>query len=83
MSSAFRVRTLARVAGPLRRGFATSLARGKDTQGLKKLYNSADEAVADIPSGSTILSGGGVFSIFLRFLCSSQQSYSIDHEPNY
>lgn len=57
-STAFRIRTLARVAGPLRRGFATSLAARKDTQGLKKLYNSADEAVADIPSGSTILSGG-------------------------
>jgi hypothetical protein len=57
-SAAFRIRTLARVAGPLRRGFATSLARGKDTKSLKKLYSSADEAVADIPSGSTILSGG-------------------------
>lgn len=57
-ATSFRIRTLARVAGPLRRGFATSLARGKDTRGLKKLYDSADEAVADIPSGSTILSGG-------------------------
>lgn len=64
-STAFRVRTLARVAGPLRRGFATSLARGKNTQGLKKLYDSADEAVSDIPSGSTILSGGAS-SILLR-----------------
>lgn len=59
-STAFRVRTLARVAGPLRRGFATSLARGKASPSSKKLYSSADEAVADIPSGSTILSGGAL-----------------------
>lgn len=58
-STSFRIRTLARVAGPLqRRGFATSFARYKDTKSLRKLYDSADEAVADIPSGSTILSGG-------------------------
>lgn len=67
LTANLRIRTLARLASPSMapllqqtqiRGFASSFARFKDTQGLKKLYDSASEAVADVPSGATILSGG-------------------------
>lgn len=40
------------------RSFSTSLTRSKDTAGLKKLYSSAEEAVADVKGDSVILSGG-------------------------
>lgn len=63
LTANLRIRTLARLAAAssspaARRGFASSFARFKDTQGLKKLYGSATEAVADVPEGAVILSGG-------------------------
>lgn len=62
LTANLRIRTLAltRVAAlsASKRGFSSSFTRYKDTQGLKKLFDSAEEAVADVPSGAVILSGG-------------------------
>jgi hypothetical protein len=67
LTANLRIRTLARLASPAsRREFATSFARFKDTQGLKKLYGSASEAVADVPEGAVILSGGANLSPWLH-----------------
>ena len=60
VATRLQVRPFVRFVGPVvRRSFATSLGRFKDVQGLKKLYDSAEEAVADVQSRSVILSGGG------------------------
>lgn len=54
-------RHAARFAHPAARSirlFSSSAAVRADVSGMKKLYDSADEAVADVRSGSTVLSGG-------------------------
>lgn len=61
LACTLRNRALFRLAGisaQSARAFSTSFVSRKDTSGLKKLFDSAEQAVSDIPSGSTILSGG-------------------------
>lgn len=71
-TTCFRIRNL-RQAGPLfRRSFATSLPSRKETTGLKKLYGSAEEAVADIKGDSILLSGGEPRSLLLPLIQADQ-----------
>ena len=41
------------------------VAEGAAAPGKRKVWNSADEAVADVKSGSTVLSGGTISTSFI------------------
>ena len=65
VASSIRTQTLFRLASSssAKRTFATSIVRSKAAQRASKVYESVDEAVADVPSEAVILSGGAKLTL--------------------
>ena len=53
------------------------LAEGAAAPGKRKVWNSADEAVADVKSGSTVLRGGTISTSFITSLLYSSLACNV------